>query len=135
MSAKTKLNIYDEFWFPKIYFKINALFKPGVVSANSYVGFICVDTRDATVPDDNITLIVDLYNKGFSVVVRFTANGTAELVDTKTTQMVSDMSFSSVNIENGWSFDYTKVSYTPNVAGDNLIIDLRSTNAYDNTGF
>ena len=45
--------------------------------------------------------------------------------------MVTDKSFSSVNIENGWSFDYTKVKYEAKT----LTIDLRSRNAYDDTGF
>ena len=66
-------------------------------------------------------MVSDLQYKGFSVVVQIN-NGEPKLIDTKTTQMVSDKSFSSVNIENGWSFDYSKVGYSGGV----LTIDLRS---------
>ena len=97
---------------------------------DTQMAIICVDTREVTADDTNITLISSIQDKGFSVLVSF-KQGKAYLVNTKTTQMVTDQSFSSVNIENGWSFDYTKVKYESKT----LTIDLRSRNAYDDTGF
>ena len=48
------------------------------------MAIICVDTREVTANDTNITLVSGVQDKGFSVVVSF-KGGKATLKDTKTT--------------------------------------------------